>query len=451
MKAIKRSFIFSFLLVIISSGKAQTLEIHQMSVGGADAAVIVVRNVALMKQRVQSSKPALVPANDYELLRVALQNKINLSGTVKKAVLIDAAENSAKYATKIHKYLQEIGVGKALDYVVLSHLDKDHYGGFKDLLGKWGYTVTFKAYHPDNITAGYPQASPTCNTSFFNHATLAAVGKKEIARVNNTEINLGPENGIEIKLTCVVADCFVLGQNPAVDHSHCPGSNDYNDHCVGWILQYGAFRFYTGGDLNGLFPKYAVETSLVDSLKRRDPAAFTEFVSGAVIPKGHTCAIKINHHGSDYSTNAYFLSTLKPKTAFISCGYHQGHRHPRPGVIADLEAPNWDISDWTAPNTLQPNTLEKYFVTALLNNLDPPVNAIGSPAVKGVVGGDLVLIVNDTNIATESTFAVYYNGRLSTALEGKKGKDPNDKNVGGLRYFTCHKKPNAMQPYFTNH
>jgi len=452
MKATHAHFLLFLIFIFARSGVAQTLEIHQMSVGPADAGVIVVRDVVKLEAVVQKLHADSVPvaAKKYELLRIALRNKLDLKGTVKKAILIDAAENAAKYATKIDKYLTEIGVDKALDYVVLSHLDKDHYGGFKDLFKKYSYTVTTAAYHPDT-KKGYPQPSKTCNTNFFNQTAIST--KKEIAKVNNTDIKLGTENGKNIQLTCVVADCYVLGQDPAIAaQSNCRYSNDYNDHSIGWILQYGAFRFYTGGDLNGLFPKFPIETAMVDSLETHDPASFTEFASVAAIPKGHTCGIKINHHGSDNSTNARFLSVLKPKTAFISCGYHAGHAHPRKGVIADLEGANWDITDWNnGVITLQPNTLKKYFVTALLKNLPAPVNKIGDglPTSKGIVGGDLVLIVDDRNIATESKFAVYYNGRISSVLDGKKGKNPNNKDKGGLEHFECHKASSA-QPYITN-
>jgi hypothetical protein len=431
----------------------QTLEIHQMSVGPADAGLIIVRDTTELGKRIRNHIPAIAypPPNErYKLYKLAMDNDIDLSGTVLNVILIDAAEASAKYATKIDAYLKSIGAGKDIDYYILSHFDKDHYGGFKDLIGKYKYKLKTKAYHPDNVNTNYPKPSKTCNTSFFNKISS---GKRGIAKVNDTEIDIATINGVQVKLTCVVADCYTLGQDPSVSaDSHCPYSNDYNDHSLGWLLQYGSFRFYTGGDLNGLFPKNPIETPMVDSLRKQDNALFTKFDNTA-IPKGHVCGIKINHHGSDNSTNAYFLSTLSPKTAFVSCGYHQGHEHPRAGVITDLEQSPWNISDWIGTKVdnshLVNNTLEKYYVTALLKSFTDIRKDIGKPTSKGIIGGDLVLLIDDSNISTESKFAVHYNGKISTVLEKNRGKDPNNKDVGDINFYQCHKSA-AVQPYIKN-
>jgi len=443
MNTIKIFSIVFYLLAFVSAGNAQTLEIHQMSVGAADAAVIVVRDVARMRDSVAAFKPALVmPTNPYELLKVALQNKVNLKGTVKKVILIDAAENELRSAKKVDDYLKQIGVNKTLDYTILSHFDKDHYGGFNYLFGELGYSVKQTAYHPNNTNKKYPKVNEGWRSCYVKKDSLK--GKTKIAVVNDTEIDLGVENLQYIKLTCVVADCYVLGEDPTVAaQSHCPYSNNSNDHSIGWVLQYGAFRFYTGGDLNGLKSTY-METYMVDSLKAHDFADYTKFDNTLFPGKGHTCAIKLNHHGSEYSTDPYFLSVLLPKTVFVPCGYKHGH--PTENVILDLETPDWTISEWGIVK--QPNYIEKYYVTSLIKGREGKVGKIGTADSKGIVGGDLVLIVDDQNIDTQSKFYVYANGKTSAVFDKDKiklGVTP----VENSQYFQCHK---TVKPsYIKNH
>lgn len=49
-------------------------------------------------------------------------------------------------------------------------------------------------------------------------------------------------------------------------------------------------------------------------------------------------AMKINHHGSRYSTNHTFLDSLKPEVAFISVGDNNSYGHPTQTVLNRLVA-----------------------------------------------------------------------------------------------------------------
>ncbi|WP_167019773.1 MBL fold metallo-hydrolase [Chitinophaga sp. Cy-1792] len=73
-----------------------------------------------------------MPANGLYWLKLAIDNNVNLSGTVQKAVLIDAGIGNAQ-ADKIKKYMKKMGISK-LNYTVLSHYNQDHFGGFAKLL-----------------------------------------------------------------------------------------------------------------------------------------------------------------------------------------------------------------------------------------------------------------------------------------------------------------------------
>jgi competence protein ComEC len=48
--------------------------------------------------------------------------------------------------------------------------------------------------------------------------------------------------------------------------------------------------------------------------------------------------LKVGHHGSITSTRPEFLARVAPQWAVISCGLHNRYGHPRPEVLAALEA-----------------------------------------------------------------------------------------------------------------
>jgi competence protein ComEC len=48
--------------------------------------------------------------------------------------------------------------------------------------------------------------------------------------------------------------------------------------------------------------------------------------------------LKVGHHGSNTSTRPEFLARVAPQWAVISCGLHNRYGHPRPEVLAALQA-----------------------------------------------------------------------------------------------------------------
>jgi competence protein ComEC len=48
--------------------------------------------------------------------------------------------------------------------------------------------------------------------------------------------------------------------------------------------------------------------------------------------------LKVGHHGSVTSTRPAFLAQVAPHWAVISCGRHNHFGHPRPEILAELQA-----------------------------------------------------------------------------------------------------------------
>ena len=100
----------SLLLTILNLAKttAQTLEIHQMSVGHGDAALVVVRDTAKVRQAIIAAGQT-VPADRTDMLQLAVDSSVSLNGTVVNAVLIDGGDGS-KQANKINFYMTKMGL-----------------------------------------------------------------------------------------------------------------------------------------------------------------------------------------------------------------------------------------------------------------------------------------------------------------------------------------------------
>jgi hypothetical protein len=392
------------------------LEIHHINVGTGDASIIVVRDTAKMKDRLIANGK-VVPANNYAMLKLAREVPVDLSNTVITSILIDSGNDSGK-AAKIKAYLTGMGINE-LNYVLTSHFHQDHLGGYPCILKLVNKAVDAKAYDRSD---GAPRGS----SNFTNYRT--AIAGYTLVKVPavvgtpiTTSIDLGTGNrGQQITLRCVATDAGVS------DGTQVSGATNQNDFGMAWVLKYGQFVYLTGGDLGGFSSGNYVdmETPMIEK------AGY-----------GHVCACKINHHGSRESSNPYYLSKMTPKAAIISVGdkKYGSDYHPHPEVIDDLDAAQWDISSWLnhpAGTNIQPNSLNNYYATSLRKNLGDPRDKIGVVG-KGKIGGDIVVIVDDTNIDTRSKYAVYCNGEKPGAGVVKNNSDLRDA-ASCLDYFDCH-------------
>jgi competence protein ComEC len=466
-----RTFLsFLYLFFLATTVSAQFLEIHQVNIGTGDATIIVVRDTGQLRKNVDEKKVReetgdekkvreetgeekkvinLDNVKSYKWLNIAIDNNIDLNGTVRKAILIDAGENS-KAAIAIRKRMSKLGI-KKFDYVIISHMDKDHYGGLNDLLNKYDIAV-------DSLILR------TGLTSYITALGITASNDKIRPKVKFVDDTTAPINlGQDIRLTCLGAGMKLARQKQITPAISNPASKkEKNNQSLVWVLQLGAFRYYTGGDLNGHTDngynprKIDLETPLMDSLLTRDTAKLQDISSDTALNRGHFCSLKLNHHGSEHSTNKYFLAVMKPKTAFISSGSKFGH--PRSVIIKALDI-GLDSSDWDITpkllhgKSLIPKTIVNYFMTNLsLYHRGKEKSffmKIGtSQKSTGIIGGDIITVVDSEDLS-KSAYYVFWDGITgSHVLSSTDLQVPNNK---GELYFECHRSLNGFpEPYLTN-
>jgi len=227
-----------------------------------------------------------------------------------KTVLIDAG-NTGKGKNVVLPFLQSLGV-TSLDYVIASHYHADHIGGLDEII---------EGLSPDSVRSVLDRGSnpPLPTTRAFSEYWSAAENTNR-----HYQIALGQtiELSDSVTLRCLAVDGVVLNFGE-VQNSR----KDENNLSIAWSLSLKhstegrtyTFKYFTGGDCGGVTGTYAdLETPL---------AAIA----------GDVNVLKINHHGSRYSTNQTFLDSLRPEAVVISVGDRNSYGHPTQETLDRLQ------------------------------------------------------------------------------------------------------------------
>ncbi len=209
-------------------------------------------------------------------------------------MLIDAGNNND--GVKLVNYFKTLGISE-FKYLVGTHAHEDHIGGMDDIINNFKVS---NFYMPDCITS----------TQTF-YEVLDALDKKNIAFKTpkvGTKLRLGNS---EVKIIYVGSD-----------------KEDLNDTSIVIKLTYGNVSFLFTGDASSNVEKQILNSDISSTV------------------------LKVGHHGSKYSSSAYFLNKVKPKYAIISCGENNDYGHPHDVVINKLKRINSEIFNTSIMGTI---------------------------------------------------------------------------------------------------
>lgn len=122
---------------------------------------------------------------------------------------------------------------------------------------------------------------------------------------------------------CIAANYGLLDENDQLAIIKTGQGDLENRLCLGFVVTFGNFRYFTGGDLES-----TQEAVIGRHLNRQNTA------------NGGISAFKVSHHGSAHSTEASFVRRLRAKAAFISVGESAnfgGVAFPTQPVITNLQ------------------------------------------------------------------------------------------------------------------
>ncbi|HVH12473.1 MAG TPA: hypothetical protein VM759_05445, partial [Longimicrobium sp.] len=418
-------------------------------------------------------------------LPYATANKVDLRGTVTQALLIDGGDD--EYGGNVVEYLEMHGVldPRNKGYVanltlVISHYHDDHIGGarslFKELVSQQvtttvrgrgrnakTRTVTKTVYAlqpryrparvylttPDddedpwsqrltNLRADIDEAStqtvsPTIVTEVEPGGRITVEDDNGFETLEQLQLGLGNgAGGIPITLQAFAASRSVYEPRTGSLTAVASGTRtpDQNDRSIMFVLQYGSFRAYLGGDLAGsggpaggntganaveagtkkFFSNHAdVESVLNPVLEANLPVTA---VAQAGQPKftvpGYCTVIKANHHASSSSVDVFTLSTTRPRIAVVPAGIKaRFHRHPTQEVLNRMspqQTPQWGVRPGSAVQGPVANTLAGIYVSEIALKYKGKDFDVDAREAK-VVGDMIVRSVDESVVAIQQAAA----------------------------------------------
>ena len=192
--------------------------------------------------------------------------------------------------------LAPVGYG----FTFLSHFHDDHQGGLDQLLLARPFQL---AYDRGDLRRLNPSAE--------ENQYIAAAG----ARRRTVAVGATYQLGGGAVIRCIAVDGHVEG-GAFVDP--IASSQEENSRSIALRLSYGQFSMWLGGDLTG-------------------GASMTADVeSAASLACGDVDVYKLNHHGSNTSTNQNLVTRLDPELAVVSCGAGNSYGHPSTTIVNRL-------------------------------------------------------------------------------------------------------------------
>ncbi len=205
-----------------------------------------------------------------------------------KSLLVDCGKTG--HGTRVKNIMQQAGI-TGIDFFVDTHYHEDHFGGVPSLVD--AATTVGTAY--DRGDKDFLPSTKLNEDAYKQYQALLGQNARHLMR--GETIPLDPNMAV----TCIASGGVVLGEvNPV------PGVNE-NDMSIALLIQYGAFRYFIGGDIANTTEKKIAEGHLVTDVD----------------------VYVTDHHGAETSSLPAFMQDLRPSVIIISNGNNGTYHHPR--------------------------------------------------------------------------------------------------------------------------
>jgi beta-lactamase superfamily II metal-dependent hydrolase len=198
------------------------------------------------------------------------------------AMLFDGGDTGS--GAHILSTLGSYGVSQLM-YTVASHYHEDHIGGMDEVIAGLGGI--------GSVTGTCFDRGGSYSSSIYDEY-VDAVLTKRMALTEGTVLDLGGG---------VTATCIAVNGN---------GVNPSSENDLGVVMRvdYQNFQMYLGGDLGGF-----------------NANDYKDIESTVANDIGKVEVYQVDHHGSMYSSNSYFLGVLEPLVSVFSVGDSNGYGH----------------------------------------------------------------------------------------------------------------------------
>jgi competence protein ComEC len=257
---------------------------------------------------------------------------------------------------------------KRLDYAIVTHFHADHFGGMATIASQIPIGQLWDNGIPDLDPDHKPDSAIWLRTSKPYRDIKA---DKHVVNAGDVIPLKQAPGGMKLSFRCVAAkQTFVevpasAAKNPLTAElvKHDADSTDNANSSV-WVVDFGPFRFFDGGDLT-----WNREGELVTPVNR----------------VGHVDVYQVDHHGLALSNNPVLIHSLTPTIAVMNNGPKKGTAKSTieglkssPGIQAIYQN-HKNVRPGEAAN----NTSDDYIA-----NMDEDSNACAGNYIKMIVAAD---------------------------------------------------------------